>query len=183
MNQYNHTPVLSCVVEPASEPLTLSETKTYLKVLNSSDDALITSLITTARKAAESFLHSSLITQSWKLSYDKYAPSCVLLPMGPVRSITSVTAIARDNTSATISSSSYYLSGGNRKLIFDASPIGQRVEIVYVAGYGSSAANVPSPIRYGMLAHLATIYDGRAGAQNLPKQAVDFYMPYRGIKI
>jgi hypothetical protein len=183
MYQYNNTPTIACVIEPASEPLTLAETKTYLKITNSGDDALITSLITTVRKAAENFLRSSLITQSWKLSYDKYAPSYVPLPMGPVQSVTSVIAIARDTTISNVSASSYYLSSGNRRIIFDASPIGKRIEIVYVAGYGDSGANIPSPLKYGMLGHLAAVYDGRAGGQNLPKQSLDFYLPYRGIEI
>ena len=83
MTNYTHTPSLARVVNPAAEPLTLAETKAYLKVTTSSDDDLITSLIATVRAAAEDFLRSSLITQSWKISYDKYAPACVMLPMGP----------------------------------------------------------------------------------------------------
>lgn len=178
-----HIPSLVLASQPASEPLTLAETKTYLKISNENDDTLITSLITTVRVSAEEFLRSSLITQSWKLSYDKYAPACVVLPMGPVQSVTSVTAITRSGSSSAISSSSYYLSDGNRRLVFDASPLSHRIEIIYVAGYGAAAENVPSPIRFGMLAHIAAIYDGRAGGHSLPKQAVDFYLPYRGVRV
>lgn len=177
-----NTPALFRVSEPASEPLTLAETKAYLKIGNNSDDTLITDLIVTVRKAAEQFLSSSLITQSWKLSYDKYTPSCINLPMGPVQSVTSVTAITRDGSQSVISSAGYYLSSGNRKLVFDASPLSHRVEIIYVTGYGATAANVPSPIRYGMLAHIDAIFDGRAGQHTLPQQAMEFYAPYRGIR-
>ena len=178
-----HTPSLSRTAEPASEPLTLAETKTYLKIDNSSDDTLITNLIIAVRKSAEEFLQSALITQSWKLSFDKYAPSSVVLPMAPVQSITSVTIFARDGSSSVMSSTSYYLSAGNRKLVFDASPLSHRTEIIYVAGYGASASNVPSPIRYGMLAHIAAIYDGRAGGNSIPKQAVEFYLPFKAVRV
>jgi uncharacterized phiE125 gp8 family phage protein len=183
MTRYNHPPSLMRTVAPASEPLTLAETKIYLKIDNTSDDTLITSLIETVRIAAEGFLHSALITQSWKMSYDKYAPSIVPLPMGPVQSITSVTSVARDGSSSVVDNGTYYLSGGNRNLIFDASPLSHRVEVIYVAGYGASASDVPSPIRYGMLAHLAAIFDGRAGQHSLPKQAMDFYMPYKVVRV
>ena len=176
-------PSLIRITEPASEPLTLTETKAYLKIDNSADDTLISNLIIAVRKSAEGFLHSSLITQSWKISYDRYAPSSILLPMGPVQSITSVTSFARDASSTVMSSSAYYLSAGNRNLVFDASPLSHRVEIIYVAGYGLSASDIPSPIKYGMLAHIAAIYDGRAGGHSIPEQAVEFYMPYKAIRV
>lgn len=176
-------PVLTLVTAPASEPLTLAETKAYLKVTTSGDDTLLGNLIIAARKAAEQYMRISLITQSWKLSYDKYTPSCVILPFGPVQSITSVTAIARDDTQAVISDDNYYLSSGNRRLVFDASPLGKRVDIIYVAGYGTGASDVPAPIRYGMLAHIAAIYDGRAGENPLPRQTVEFYVPYRDLRV
>ncbi len=178
-----HTHALTLASAPATEPLTLAETKTYLKIENTNDDTLITSLITLVRKAAEDFLCASLITQSWKISYDKYAPSCVYLPMGPIIAITSVTVFARDGSSSVMAASTYYLTSGNRKLVFDASPIGHRIEIIYTAGYGTSGAYVPSPIRYGMLAHLAAVYDGRVGDRDIPKQAVEFYLPYRGVRL
>lgn len=176
-------PALTRISGPASEPVTLAEAKAYLKVTSSGDDALITSLIVAVRKAAEEYMRISLITQSWKLSYDKYATACVILPFGPAQSITSVKAITRDAVENVIDSSAYYLSSGNRRLVFDASPLSHRVEITYVAGYGNSASDVPSPVRYGMLAHLAAIYDGRAGEKSIPKQAVDFYVPYREVRV
>ncbi len=176
----SNIPVLSLSSQPSIEPLTLSETKSYLKISTSSDDVIISGLITSARKMAEAFLTSSLITQSWKISYNKYAPSCVKLVMGPVQSISSVIAVARDGSQQVISSSTYYLVAGNYRLIFDASPISHRIEITYVTGYGNTAASVPAPIRYGMLAHIAAMYDGRMGEKSLPKQAAEFYLPYRG---
>ena len=176
-------PALVRIAEPASEPLTLAETKDYLRTNVTDDDTLLTNLIIAVRKAAEEHLQGALITQSWKLAYDKYTPASITLPMAPVQSVTSVTVIARDASQSVLSSSSYYLSAGNRRLIFDASPLSHRVEIVYVAGYGDSASDVPSPVRYGMLAHIAAIYDGRAGQNSLPKQSVEFYAPYRGVRV
>jgi uncharacterized phiE125 gp8 family phage protein len=176
-------PALTQTSAPAAEPLTLTETKAYLRFPSASDDSLITSLITTVRKAAEGYMRSSLITQSWKLSYDKYTPACVILPFGPAQSITSVTAFARDGSSSVIASSTYYLSSGNRRLVFDASVLSHRIEIVYVAGYGTAASAVPSPIKYGMLAHLAAIYEGRAGEHSIPRQSVEFYVPYREVRV
>jgi len=171
--------VLELEIAPATEPLALSEVKTFLKVDSSDDDTLITNLITTVRVAAEKFLKVSFIDQSWKLSYDKYCPSVVKMVMGPVQSITSVKAIARDGTETIINSSTYYLSSGNQKLIFDANVVSNRVEIVYLTGYGALANDVPNPIKQGMLSHIAAIYDGRAGANVIPSQSQTLYAPYK----
>lgn len=172
-------PSLTLAAAPASEPLVLSDVKTYLRVSGSAEDALITSVMQSVRETAEKFLRTSMITQSWKLAYDQYAPSEVLLAMGPVQSITSVTAFARDESSNVINSASYYLNAGKRVLIFDATPISNRIEIIYVTGYGDDASDVPNPIKQGMMAHIASIYDGRAGVNTIPPQALSLYGPYR----
>lgn len=57
-------------VPPASEPVTLTDTKDYLNVDFSSKDTLITRLITDARRYAENMLHRSLITQTIQLIYE-----------------------------------------------------------------------------------------------------------------
>lgn len=168
---------------PASEPLTLTEAKDYLKVSGADDDTLISNLIVAARQAAEKFLKISLISQSWKLSYDQYAPSVIILPMGRAQSITSVKAISRDESTTDISSSTYYLSAGNQNLVFEATVVSHRVEIIYVSGYGASASDVPYAIRQGMLAHIAAIYDGRAGGNVIPWQSKEFYSPYRVVRV
>ncbi len=178
-----NTPSLVRTIAPASEPLTLTEVKDYLRVSDNNDDTLITNLIETAREAAERFLRSSLINQSWKTSYDEYTPSKVRLAMGPAQSITSVTVFARDETPTVISSDTYYLSAGNINLMFDANVVSHRIEITYVTGYGSAASNVPEPIRQGMLAHIAAIYDGRAGKNAVPSQALALYSPYKTLTL
>lgn len=175
-------PYLTLETAPAIEPLTSSEVKNYLKVDGTDDDALIGNIITVAREVAEKFLKRSLITQTWKMSLDKYAPTKLALPLGPVQSITSVTAFLRDETSSVISSSSYYLNAGKDTLIFDATPVSHRIEVIYVAGFGATAADVPEPIKQGMLTHIAAIYDGRAGGNNIPEQAMALYSGYKTIK-
>jgi uncharacterized phiE125 gp8 family phage protein len=54
---------LERIVPPALEPLTLAETKLYLRVDHPDDDQAILRLIQTAREAAEEYLRRSLLTQ------------------------------------------------------------------------------------------------------------------------
>lgn len=198
MLQYYPSRLLVRTVDPASEPLALADAKTYLRVDTTNDDTLITGLITAARAYGEEYMRRSLITQTWKLAYDgclllnpawrlpfvMRAPVAVALPRGPVTAVISVTAFAQDGTSTTISSSAYVMDAAQNALIFFSPVIAQRVEIVYTAGYGSSASNVPLPIVEGMQSHIGAMYDQRGDASSgLPAQSIALYAPYRDMRL
>lgn len=57
---------------PASEPLTLAETKSYLKVTGTADDALLSQIITALRKSCEHWTGRALVTQTWTLWRDRF---------------------------------------------------------------------------------------------------------------
>lgn len=110
---------LSLKTDAAVEPLTLAEAKVYLRVDTSdtTDDALISSLIIAARKAVENFTGRRLINQTWNFWLDRFpgerSPrprdqwwdgtregsiaslygygAAVQLPLAPLVSITSIT--------------------------------------------------------------------------------------------
>ncbi|MDB2415491.1 head-tail connector protein [Rickettsiales bacterium] len=176
-------PYLKIQTAPASEPITLTEAKNYLRVDGSDDDTYITNLIVATRQVAEKYMHNSLITQTWKMSFDQYAPTNVNLQMGPVQSISSVKIITRNESETTLDSSAYYLNAGNERLIFDACPVSHKIEILYVTGYGDAASDVPEPIRNAILAHMAAIYDDRAGGDVIPQQSRELYNAYRLLRV
>lgn len=175
--------LLTRTADPAAEPLTLSEAKLYLRVDSSADDTPITALIVSARISAEEYLKRSLITQSWKLALNDGTPCGVSLPRGPVQSVTSVTAYDRAGASTVISASAYYLDAAKETLVFDSPVSSHRVEIVYAAGYGGASA-VPQPIKQGMLAHIAQMYDRRGDAEApLPMESIGLYAPFREVSL
>ena len=176
--------LLTRVVAPDDEPLTLADAKAYLRVTHASDDMLIRDLIVGVRMTAEQWLKRSLLTQAWKLAYDDYTPECLPLPMGPVNSITSVVIINRDATSQTVDSSLYYLNAARDTLIFNSALVGFRIEVTYATGYGN-ADTVPMPIKQGMLAHIAALYDNRGELTDggVPAYTASLYMPFRGISL
>ena len=57
---------------PASEPLTLAETKSYLKVSDTTDDTLLSQIITAIRKSCEDWTGRALVTQTWTLWRDAF---------------------------------------------------------------------------------------------------------------
>jgi hypothetical protein len=71
----------SLVTAPAVEPVALADAKTFLRVdLDiTQDDALISVLITAARRYAESYTGLSFITQTWKATFDQF-PGVVIPP-------------------------------------------------------------------------------------------------------
>lgn len=176
--------LLTRTVAPACEPVSLEEAKLYLRVDSDEDDTLIDDLITASRMMAEQWLRRSLITQTWKLAYDDGIAERVWLPMGPVSAITSLAVVSSNDSSQTIDSDAYWLNAAKTELTMNSALIGFRVEISYTAGYGA-AADVPKPIKQGMLAHMAAMYDNRGDLANtvLPDQCIGLYAPYREVHL
>lgn len=177
-----HLPYVTQEIAPVSEPVTLTEAKLYLRVDGSGEDAVINRLIASARKAAEKYMRRSLITQSWKITYDDYAPSEIQLPRGPIQNISSVKIIGRDASETVISASKYYLNSGREKLVIDTALLGHIVEVIYVAGFGEHN-DIPDDIKQGMLIHIAKLYDSRSSDISMPISVRSLYDTYREIML
>lgn len=171
------TRLLTRIVAPSVEPVTLAEAKLFLRVDAATEDALITDLIAAARVVAEEYLALSLLPQTWKLAYDDYAPLHIPLPRGPVQSVSALVSIDRTGASTTISAAAYYLNAAKDAVILDGLVQGQRVEITYVAGF-ATVSDVPRSIKQGILAHVAALYENRALAE-IPQTSRALYHPHR----
>ncbi len=176
----NRSRGLERVTAPSSEPVTLAEAKSYLRIDSPDEDSLVSDLIIAARVNAEQWLKSSIISQTWKLLYNDYVEKIIRLEMLPVVGIVSVIVTNSDSSSYTVPADSYYLNAAKTSLIFDSCIEGALIEITYNTGYGS-AAQVPKPIKYGILSHIAAMYDERGliGQVNLPDQVSALYHPFR----
>ncbi len=174
--------LLARVAPPEDEPLSLAEAKSYLRVDSSADDAVITAMLSAVREHAEQYLRRSLMPQSWKLVYDDYLPQEVLLPMGPVITVTHVKLIALDGSPTLVSDAVYRLNAARTSLLIDEVLFASQVEIAYEAGY-EDAGTIPAPLKQGMLAHLAELYDGKNLGTVLPDAARALYAPYRELRL
>jgi uncharacterized phiE125 gp8 family phage protein len=74
---------------PATEIFTLQEVKDYLKVDDSTEDTLISTLLQSARQAAESYLNQALITQTITEKYDRLSNPTIYLSVSPVIAVSS----------------------------------------------------------------------------------------------
>lgn len=179
------------------EPLSLTETKTFLRVSSSTDDTYITNLITTARNTAENFLNRALINQTWTLYLDEFPEGRdIILPLAPLSSVTSVKYYNASNVLTTLTENTdYYVDAKSQpgRVVLPETlswpttyEKPNAIEIKFVAGYGAAASNIPKPILQGMLLHISDLYDNRspvavAGAVAIivPKPTHNFYWPYK----
>lgn len=155
----------------AAEPLLLDDAKTYLRVDGSSEDDLITDLITEARAHVEARTGTKLYTQTLTLRTDDWS-DLVRLPVAPLQSITSITYTDTDGASQTLATSVYEarLYGLEPSIVLKYNQVwptirtGSLIVIVTVAGYGVADAQPPETMA-AVKRVLGDIYAFRETAQ------------------
>ena len=155
--------------ENATEPVTATEAKAWMKVDLTDDDTLITELIKTARKQCEGFLNISLITRT-VTAYIKNSAGDLELPYGPVVSFTSLTDVNGD----AITSDNYILRGGGFKYLVE--PYEDYLIAVYTTGF----TTLPTQYKTGILQQVAHLYDNR-GDTTISDMAKQTLSPYRRV--
>ena len=155
--------------EPATEPVTLAEAKLHLRVDGSDDDDLITELIKSARRFCEKFQNRAFITQTITAKMDEFSDP-IVLPMPRLISVTSVKYYDEDGVQQTLASSYYDVDTtsepGKITLAYNQSwptirGIHHSVEVIYTAGYGAAASNVPEEVKSAMKLLLGHLYEHR----------------------
>lgn len=164
------------VTAPAEEPLSLSDAKAHLRLEHDDDDTLVGLLIQGARQYLERALGRSLVTQTWDLTLDDfYAGSpggeVILLPGGPVQSVTSITYYDSQGTSTVLSSSLYLVDTSCEPARISPSVGGVwpgtqsrmgAVVVRYVVGFGAASA-VPQDIKAILRLLVGHWYENREG--------------------
>lgn len=166
----------SITTAPASEPITLTTAKLWLKVDYSTDDALITELIQAAREQAEKYLAIGLLPQTVTETFDCFpststtnTKASIPLSLAPLRAITSINYTDTNGDSQTLATSVYKTIPGQKPphifLRKDQSwpdtldEVGA-ITVVYTIGY-DDADSVPSDIKTAMRLMISHLYDNR----------------------
>ena len=133
-----------------SEPLSLSEVKSWLRVDYSDEDTLITSLISEARNQAELYLGVSIIEKSIVLILTDR--SDIQLPYGPVSAVSSV---VDENDDAL----EYDLLA--EKITFDST-----VDYAKIS-YSAGMSTVPSGLEMALKQIIMRYYENRGDDKNI----------------
>ena len=156
---------LTLLTPAASYPVTRAESKLHCRVDGTADDGLIDGLIAAATDYVEQYTGRAIMGQTWKLSLDAFSES-ILLPKGPVQSVTSVQYFDTNGDIQTASASLYtFDAASDPSWIVVNSDVSwpdtldgvNAVNVTFVAGYSS----VPAAIKKACLLLIGDWYRGR----------------------
>ena len=152
---------------PAEEPVSLGEAKAFLKIDDVAEDGLIETLISAARLHVEGVTGKALLAQSWRLVLDDWPENRVAkLPVGPLISVTGISAVDGNGASHEIGLSQFR-SEPDRLLVprvvvgMPGLQEGHGIEIDYVAGFGTEPGDVPADLRQALLGLVAHWHEHR----------------------
>lgn len=157
---------LTLITAPTGFPVTLAEAKAQCRIESADEDSLINGLIATSTDYVEQYTGRALVTQAWRLSLDKFTES-ILIPKGPVQTVSSVTYFDSTGALQTVPSTSYTVDTSsdpqwvviNSNASWPAVMSGiNMVRIDFIAGY----ATVPPSIKHAILLLIVQWFDHRS---------------------
>lgn len=195
----------SPVTAPAGEPVSLADVKLQCRIDDgdTSQDALITLLIASARRYAEQLTGRSFITQAWLATADRF-PGCpgllvgggayasaqpipaeppdLFLQHGPLLTIDWVKYLDAAGVLQTLDPATYVVDTGRLAPAAGCAwpaTLGQlgAVRIQFQAGYGPDADDVPAHVRHWLLVRVATAFENRMESEVVAKGRIEA-MPY-----
>lgn len=161
---------LSLVTAPAVEPLDLEEARRALRVDLPDEDGEIADVVSAARAVVEERTQRKLLTQTWDYAIDAFPRrrEPLVVPFGPLQSVTSITVYDATDAATTWSASNYVtdtrLVPGRVVLAAGVEwPRDTRPAIAAVVRFvcGSNAAAVPSDLRHAIKLVALTMYERR----------------------
>jgi uncharacterized phiE125 gp8 family phage protein len=183
------------ITPPALEPVSLAEARAHLRIAHVDEDALIGTLISSARRIVEARTGLFLIEQVWTSYLDDWPDDgIVLLPLSPVTVVGEVGVFGEDDVKAVIDPAHYYADLTSRppRLLLRGSRVWARpgriangIAITVTAGYGPAAPSVPEALRQAVLQFVAHWYEHRGNAvpPPLPLTIDPLIQPYRELRL
>jgi uncharacterized phiE125 gp8 family phage protein len=181
--------VWKVTINPLVEPVTLEEIKLFARIDGDTENSLLNSLIVSARILTENYLNRALIEQTITARMDYWPGDEVVLPRPPLLSVISIQTLDENDTASTYSSDNYFLDSYNepgKVIIKDGVEPPQNTEryqggfqIIYKAGYGDSAADVPETIKTCIKQLITQMYENRAVFEEPPTEIKGILDSYR----
>jgi uncharacterized phiE125 gp8 family phage protein len=160
---------LRVVTPPASEPVTLAEAKSHLRLESTEDDTYVSALIQAARQHVEEVCWRGVVTQTREAVLEAFPyADAVDLPGGNLGAVSAVVYADEWGDDQTLSTSTYEADTvsvpGRLVLAYGKDWPSTRcqwdaVRIRYTVGW--AVADVPAPIKQAMLLLVAQLYENR----------------------
>jgi uncharacterized phiE125 gp8 family phage protein len=183
------------LVPPAAPLASLDEARLHLRADAVEDSPLIEGLVEAATLQAEAFTRRRFVTQSWRLTLDRFPGGAIVLPYPPLVSVESLTYVDGGGSLATLAPESYRVrtaeSPGEVVPAYGTAwpatrPDADAVQVEFTCGYGAPA-DVPEAIRRAVLLLVGTLYANRetvapTAMQPVPHSAEWLLGPYRVVR-
>lgn len=160
---------IKIITPPATEPMTTSEAKQYLRISGTDDDLLIPGWIEEARTYCEGFQRRKYVTQTLEGYLNSFPFGSIdVRHCGPVQSITSIIYTDSEGVAYTVDSADYSLDNISftNKIDLAYGKIwpsvtlkpANGVKVTMVCGYGAASA-VPETVKIAMALHMKVLHD------------------------
>lgn len=183
------------IITPAAvEPITLDEARSQCRA-SSGEDGFLSLCIAGARAKCEGILQRALVNRTAQQTYPRFLAEGLAFSLDPVVSVSEVAYIAEDGAATVLPVEQWQVARTGLGPLLqpaylgewpDTRDVAEAVTVRYVAGYGSTAASVPSDIRTWLLLTVAFLYAQREAfdmtgrVADVPSRFVDSLLdPYR----
>ena len=167
---------LKISVQPAIEPVSISEAALHLRVDSDDENSLIASYIKAAREYCESFQNRAYINRTYEYYLDAFpAGDAIRIPVNPLSSVTSIKYYGTDDTEATFDAANYLAEVDNYESkislkygkTWPSTTLRPHrgVLITFVAGYGDDASSVPEKVKLAILLLIGDYYSNREAGE------------------
>lgn len=191
-------------VAPTAQIVTREEAKRHCRVelLEPDDDPVIDGLILAATSWLDGYygvMGRALINQTWRLNLDCWPACKIRLPLSPVSTITSIKYRDSDNNEQTLLAANYssvmedvespYILWAADASLPSLYERPDAIEVLFVAGYGGAASDVPVAIKHAALMLIAHLFENRetvivgTNAQALPFAVDVLIAPFRRVGV
>lgn len=170
---------------PIATAVSLEAAKTFLRIDDEAEDALIIDLIDSATRRVEAHISASLVTRLQRCTTALPKGREVFLNRYPVTAITAVSADGEAvSFSANLKSRPAAIRLTSGQPWRTDYPGRKSVTVEFIAGYGETSDDIPTPLRQAVLLLVAQAYENRSGdGARLPLMADALLSPYRGVRL
>lgn len=174
---------LKLITAPTTEPVTVTEVETHLRLAAGSENTYLATLIAAAREYCEMFQNRAYITQTWELTLDGWPCFPLKIPMPPLISVTSIKYFDTADVETLWADTNYYVDtdsepgriGLGYNIVLPTTTLRSlnAIKIQYVAGY-SASGDVPQSIKQAILLLVGHMYENRETVSPVELKEIPF---------
>ncbi|MBX9710085.1 MAG: head-tail connector protein [Xanthobacteraceae bacterium] len=154
---------------PASEPLSLTEAKDFLRVEHDDDDSVIAALIGAARNHVEALTRLGLMMQTWRIVLDRWPEQGRIKPrLGPLQSLAAARVYNEANVASVVDTGRFVIdraAGTIAAPCWSLPPPGRAVagiELDVAIGFGAASTDMPQVLLQAIRMLVAHWYENRS---------------------